>query len=172
MYTLGDLLGRGGMGEVVNAHDQRIGRDVALKRLTAEAPGATEVNRFLREARIQARLDHPAIPPVYELGTDEQQRPFFTMKRLAGRTLREMINTEQPASQRLLRALAEVCLAVEFAHQHGVVHRDLKPSNIMLGDFGEVYVLDWGLARVLDDAPAEVVTRDLDSLDGSPGGEP
>jgi len=172
MYTLGDLLGRGGMGEVVNAHDQRIGRDVALKRLTAEAPGATEVNRFLREARIQARLDHPAIPPVYELGTDEQQRPFFTMKRLAGRTLREMINTEPPASQRLLRALAEVCLAVEFAHQHGVVHRDLKPSNIMLGDFGEVYVLDWGLARVLDDAPAEVVTRDLDSLDGSPGGEP
>ena len=170
MYTFGDVLGRGGMGEVVSAHDERIGRDVALKRLTANKPTEADVNRFLREARIQARLDHPAIVPVYELGVDEHARPFFTMKRLAGRTLREMINSEPPGSQRLLRAFADVCVAVEFAHQRGVVHRDLKPSNIMLGDFGEVYVLDWGLARVLDDAPAEVVTRDLDSLDGN--GEP
>ncbi len=169
-YSLGEVIGRGGMGEVVKAHDRRIGRDVALKRLNADQPTTTEVNRFLREARIQARLDHPAIVPVHELGKDALGRPYFTMKRLTGRTLRELLPSEQPASQRLLRAFAEVCLAVEFAHMRGVVHRDLKPSNIMLGDFGEVYVLDWGLARVFDDAVTEVVTTDLDSLDGS--GEP
>ncbi|MBL0216525.1 MAG: serine/threonine protein kinase [Myxococcales bacterium] len=169
-YSLGEVIGKGGMGEVVNAHDHRIGRDVALKRLNAESPTAIEVNRFLREARIQARLDHPAIVPVHELGKDPLGRPFFTMKRLTGHTLREQLPAEQPGSQRLLRAYAEVCLAVEFAHMRGVVHRDLKPSNIMLGDFGEVYVLDWGLARVFTDATTEVVTTDLDSLDGT--GEP
>ena len=169
-YALGEVIGKGGMGEVINAHDRRIGRDVALKRLNADAPTTTEINRFLREARIQARLDHPAIVPVHELGKDQLGRPYFTMKRLTGRTLRELLPSEQPASQRLLRAFAEVCLAVEFAHQRGVVHRDLKPANIMLGDYGEVYVLDWGLARVFTDAVTEVVTTDLDSLDGS--GEP
>jgi serine/threonine-protein kinase len=169
-YAMGEVIGKGGMGEVVNAHDRRIGRDVALKRLNADAPTTTEINRFLREARIQARLDHPAIVPVHELGKDQLGRPYFTMKRLTGRTLREQLPSEQPGSQRLLRAFAEVCLAVEFAHQRGVVHRDLKPSNIMLGDYGEVYVLDWGLARVFTDAVTEVVTTDLDSLDGN--GEP
>ena len=169
-YELGEVIGKGGMGEVVSAHDLRIGRDVALKRLNADQPTTAETNRFLREARIQARLDHPAIVPVYELGKDALGHPYFTMKRLTGRTLREQLPAEQPGSQRLLRAFAEVCLAVEFAHQRGVVHRDLKPSNIMLGDFGEVYVLDWGLARVFSDAVTEVVTTDLDSLDGT--GEP
>ena len=169
-YALGEVIGKGGMGEVLNAHDRRIGRDVALKRLNADAPTKVDTDRFLREARIQARLEHPAIVPVYELGKDQLGRPYFTMKRLAGHTLREMLPAEAPASQRLLRAFAEVCLAVEFAHQRGVVHRDLKPSNIMLGDYGEVYVLDWGLARVFTDAQTEVVTADLDSLDGT--GEP
>ncbi len=169
-YVLGEVIGRGGMGEVVKAHDLRIGRDVALKRLNADQPTATEVSRFVREARIQARLDHPAIVPVHELGKDPLGRPYFTMKRLSGQTLRDQLPAEPPTSQRLLRAFAEVCLAVEFAHMRGVVHRDLKPSNIMLGDFGEVYVLDWGLARVLGDGVTEVVTTDLDSLDGT--GEP
>lgn len=169
-YAYGDVIGKGGMGEVVNVHDRRIGRDVALKRLSAEAPTETEIERFLREARIQARLEHPAIVPVYELGKDSGGRPYFTMKRLIGRTLRELLPAEAPGSQRMLRAFAEVCSAVEFAHQRGVVHRDLKPSNVMLGDYGEVYVLDWGLARVFTDAATEVVTADLGSLDGS--GEP
>jgi len=165
-YALGEVIGKGGMGEVVNAHDRRIGRDVALKRLNAEAPTEADVNRFLREARIQARLEHPAVVPVHELGRDAQGRPYFTMKRLTGLTLREQLPKELPASQRMLRAFGEVCLAVEFAHMRGIVHRDLKPSNIMLGDYGEVYILDWGLARVFTDVAEDVVTTDIDSLDG------
>ncbi len=166
-YALGEVIGKGGMGEVVNAHDRRIGRTVALKRLNAESPTEVDVTRFLREARIQARLDHPAVVPVHELGRDERGRPYFTMKRLTGVTLREQLPTEAPGSQRMLRAFGEICLAVEFAHMRGVVHRDIKPSNIMLGDYGEVYVLDWGLARVFADVPTDVVTTDIDSLDGN-----
>jgi serine/threonine-protein kinase len=149
-YQLGATIGSGGMGEVVAAIDQRIGRDVAIKRMRSPHPSEEATARFLREARIQARLDHPAIVPVYELGTDEAGRPYFTMKRLAGRTLAQQL-AEGEAQRRLLRAFVDVCLAVELAHAKGVVHRDLKPSNIMLGDYGEVYVLDWGVARVLAD---------------------
>lgn len=150
-YAVGDVIGKGGMGEVLSAMDRRIGRQVALKRLTAVAPTDADISRFFREARIQARLDHPAVVPVHELGRDSHGRPYFTMKQCTGVTLRDQLPSEQPASTRLLRAFAEVCIAVEFAHARGVVHRDLKPSNIMLGDYGEVYILDWGLARVLDE---------------------
>jgi serine/threonine-protein kinase len=149
-YQLGELIGRGGMGEVVGARDQRIGRDVAVKRIRHKQPSPDTLLRFLREARIQARLDHPAIVPVYELGTDGDGLPYFTMKRLAGETLAKKLAEGAPM-QRLLRAFVDVCLAIRFAHARGVVHRDLKPSNIMLGDYGEVYVLDWGVARVLTD---------------------
>jgi serine/threonine-protein kinase len=149
-YQIGELIGRGGMGEVVAAQDQRIGREVAVKRIRALDPSPDAVTRFLREARIQARLDHPAIVPVYELGTDEKGRPYFTMKRLAGETLGKKLLRGGPV-QPLLRAFVDVCLAIQLAHSRGVVHRDLKPSNIMLGDYGEVYVLDWGVARVLTD---------------------
>jgi serine/threonine protein kinase len=149
-YQIRAAIGRGGMGEVLAAFDQRIGRDVAIKRMRGPHPSPDATARFLREARIQARLDHPAIVPVHELGTDEAGRPYFTMKRLAGRTLGQRMAEGAPPRQ-LLRAFADVCLAVEFAHARGVVHRDLKPSNIMLGDYGEVYVLDWGVARVLDE---------------------
>ena len=172
VYVFGEVIGRGGMGEVVLAHDRRIGRDVAVKRLSSVAPTQDELARFLREARIQARLDHPAIVPVYELGRDAAGRPYFTMKRLAGTTLAEHLARGAAPRQRLLRAFAEVCRAVDFAHAHGVVHRDLKPSNIVLGEYGEVYVLDWGVARVVEDAPAGVVTADIDTLEGAaPAGQ-
>ena len=151
-YELGAPIGRGGMGEVIAAFDRRIGREVAIKRMRNPNPSDDATARFLREARIQAWLDHPAIVPVYELGTDDAGRPYFTMKRLSGRTLGQRI-TEGATQAHLLRAFVDVCLAVERAHARGVVHRDLKPSNIMLGDYGEVYVLDWGVARVLSDAP-------------------
>ncbi|HEY5923188.1 MAG TPA: protein kinase [Kofleriaceae bacterium] len=156
-YAIGEVIARGGMGEVVHAVDEQIGRPVAIKRMIDGAPNDVDIERFLREARIQGRLDHPAIVPVYELARDVDGRPFFAMKRLSGRTLDDVLeahDNHDPVAlarfprQRLLRAFADVCLAMEFAHEHGVVHRDLKPTNIMLGDFGEVYVLDWGIARI------------------------
>ncbi len=166
-YRIGALIGRGGMGEVVTAHDEAIGRDVAIKRMLRATPSAEAASRFLREARIQARLEHPAIVPVHELGHDASGQPFFTMKKLVGVTLAELLATAP--RQRLLRAFAEVCRAVAFAHSRGVIHRDLKPANIMLGDFGEVYVLDWGLARVLGDIDAGAVAHDIGSLAGTRG---
>src|SRR5688500_16350003 len=131
-HQIGELIGHGGMGEVLVAQDQRIGREVAVKRIRARDPSPDLVSRFLREARIQARLDHPAIVPVYELGTDVEGRPYFTMKRLAGVTLAKRIAQDAPVPT-LLRAFVDVCLAIQLAHTRGVVHRDLKPSNIMLG---------------------------------------
>jgi serine/threonine-protein kinase len=127
---------------------------------------AAEVERLLREARIQARLDHPAIVPVHEVGTDSGGNPYFTMKRVTGTTLAAVLARGDEKRQRLLRAFVDVCQAVELAHSRLVVHRDLKPSNIMLGDYGEVYVLDWGVARVLSDRSAST------GPDTAPGREP
>src|ERR1051325_9552546 len=121
-YQLGDVIGHGGMGEVVVAKDQRIGREVAVKRIRARTPSPDAVSRYLREARIQARLDHPAIVPVYELGTDADGRPFFTMKRLTGETLMKRLD-DRSKVQPMLRAFVDVCLAVQLAHSRGVVHR-------------------------------------------------
>ncbi len=169
-YALGNAIGRGGMGEVFAAKDLRIGREVAVKRMTAERPSSEQTVRFLREARIQARLDHPSIVPVHELGIDDQGRLYFTMKRLAGKTLGHHLSDKMPQS-RALRVLVDVCLAIDFAHMRGVVHRDLKPSNIMLGDFGEVYVIDWGIARVLSEDVTDehlaphISTGDISTLD-------
>jgi serine/threonine-protein kinase len=148
-YEMGELLGRGGMGDVLLARDKLIGRSVAVKQLRMEKASEHDVARFLREARVQARLEHPAILPVYQIGQDAAGNPYFTMKRLAGTTFAEQLaSSTPPPRQRMLRWFHEACTAVEFAHSKKVVHRDLKPSNIMVGDFGEVYVLDWGLARV------------------------
>ena len=151
-YRLAGSLGHGGMGEVLLATDTQIDREVAIKRMLIE-PTAPAVARFLREAKVQGRLDHPAIVPVYELAHDTEGRPFFVMKRLVGVTLADVLarhtGDARYARQKLLRAFADVCLAVELAHSRGVIHRDLKPANIMLGDYGEVYVLDWGIARVV-----------------------
>jgi len=163
-YAVGELLGRGGMGEVLLALDEVIGREVAIKRMRRTEPDLDAETRFLREAKIQARLQHPAIVPVHQLGRDADGRPYFTMKRLAGVTLHALLGG---SPQRLLRAFAEVCLAIEFAHEHGVIHRDIKPTNIMLGDFGEVYVLDWGVARVLDeDGSGHPSVRDIVTMEG------
>jgi len=171
-YELAEVIGRGGMGEVVVARDPRIGREVALKRIGTGDPDDQLVQRFLREARIQARLDHPAIVPVYELGVDGHGRPFFTMKRLAGITLANKLETPGPV-QPLLRALVDVCHAIAFAHDRGIVHRDLKPANIMLGNHGEVYVLDWGVARLLAEdgitGPPGALTN-IDTLEGTQTG--
>jgi serine/threonine protein kinase len=162
-YRASSLIGRGGMGEIRLCHDDRIGRDVALKVMHAYDADAraTAIRRFSREARIQGQLEHPAIVPVYDLGTDDEGMPFFTMRRVAGLTLAAILDglrTKNEAlvarfsRRKLLAAFISACEAVEYAHSRCVVHRDLKPSNLMLGDFGEVYVLDWGIAKTLQSA--------------------
>jgi serine/threonine-protein kinase len=156
-YHRTGMLGEGGMGVVYACHDRRIGREVALKTARRADRGPIERLRFLREAQVQGQLEHPAVVPVYDLGSDGEGGIFLSMKRVRGERLTEILAglrrgdpklQESFTRRRLLSAFADVCLAVEFAHQKGVLHRDLKPGNIMLGDFGEVYLLDWGLAHV------------------------
>ena len=181
-YQLGELIGRGGMGEVRSARDLRIGRDVAVKLLRSDQTEAEMMLRFVREARVQGRLEHPSIVPVHDMGEDAAGQPFFVMKRLTGATLLEILERGEGGAawnrRQLLSRLVDVCQEIAFAHQRGVVHRDLKPGNIMLGDFGEVYVLDWGIARILDDeqtahASGVLHRADLDSIrDDAPDTEP
>ncbi len=160
-YEQERLLGAGGMGQVWLCRDDVIGRRVALKRLLEElTENDDSVERFLVEARVQGRLEHPSVVPVYDLDADEEGSSFFTMKRVQGVTLDQVLRRarknpggQQPSLRRLLTAFSQVCLAVHYAHCNGVMHGDLKPNNIMLGEFGEVYVLDWGLARGLDVMP-------------------
>jgi serine/threonine-protein kinase len=157
-YTLGDKLGEGGMGIVHACRDRRIGRDVALKMVRAEhSTRADLVGRFLREACVQGQLEHPAIVPVYDLARDPDGNVYFTMKRVRGATFEEIFSAlregnahaqKQFSRRKLLTAFASICQALHFAHARGVIHRDLKPGNVMLGDFGEVYLLDWGLAKL------------------------
>ncbi len=157
-YDLKTTLGEGGMGEVRLVRDKMIGRDVAMKVVLAEIAQKNEIRaRFMREARVQGQLDHPSIVPVYDFGLDGENRAFFTMKRLRGVTLERILDSLKRHDEatarvytrhRLLTAFVQVCLTIDFAHERGVLHRDLKPANVMFGDYGEVYVLDWGLAKV------------------------
>lgn len=156
------------MGEVRTARDTRIDREVAVK-LMHEATDDKGTARFLREARVQGALDHPVIVPVHDLGIDPGGHPYFVMKRLAGTTLHDVLAASGSGKwpkRTLLARLVDIALAVDFAHARGVVHRDLKPANIMLGDYGEAYVLDWGLARIVDDAEG---IRDVGAISGSSG---
>jgi len=172
-YRFGSVIGRGGMGEVRSAVDEWIGREVAIKILApADQVSAEAASRFVREARVQGLLDHPAIVPVHDLGIDQLGRPYFVMKRLAGITLSDVLKQhnagdavmkERFPRRTLLARFADVCLAIEFAHTRGVVHRDLKPTNIMVGDFGETWVLDWGVAKLAADAP-EVCAVAVDAI--------
>jgi serine/threonine protein kinase len=156
-YEAGELLGRGGMGDVRLCLDARLGRSVAFKTMRTHASDSLRA-RFLREARLQARLEHPSIVPVYDLDTGPDGSPFFTMRRLGGHTLEQVIQglragrPEYVARHRrghLLADFVRVCQAIAYAHSRGVIHRDLKPSNVIVAEFGEVYVLDWGIAKVL-----------------------
>jgi serine/threonine protein kinase len=142
-YRVLHEIARGGMGRVLAAHDLTLDRDVALKILL---PGAN-ADRFVRESKITARLPHPGIPPIHALGTLADGSPFLAMKLVAGHTLAAELATADRA--RPLPVFAQVCQAVGFAHSRGVIHRDLKPSNVMVGAFGEVQVMDWGLAKEL-----------------------
>lgn len=190
-YRDAGLLGEGGMGEVRRVVDTLLDRTVALKILHADTPGSEVVlARFLREARITARLEHPGIIPVYDVGYLSDGRVYFTMKVIRGRTLGTMIESVHAASadrwrstddgwtlRRLIDTFYRACQAIASAHVRRIVHRDLKPENIMVGPFGEIMVLDWGLARDLtvDDgdtpasplAPTHVATTRNDVIQGT-----
>ncbi len=163
-YLSRTVLGEGGMGQVQQVDDAVLGRSVARKVMHAEIAARPEgVKRFLREARIQGRLEHPAVVPVYDLGLDDHGVPWFTMKQVRGLTLQEVLDGVARGDgelrarfprRRLLTAFVQVCRAIDYAHSRSVLHRDLKPGNIMLGEFGDVHVLDWGLAGV-SHAPTE-----------------
>ena len=152
-YQLMGEVARGGMGVILKGHDTDLGRDVALKVLDKRLAERPEVvQRFVEEAQIGGQLQHPGIVPVYELGLMADQRPYFTMKLVKGRTLANLLaERESPASgrARMIDIFESICQTMAYAHSRGVLHRDLKPANIMVGAFGEVQVVDWGLAKVL-----------------------
>jgi serine/threonine protein kinase len=150
-YVLDRELGRGGMGTVYLARDTRLGRAVALKVLSPMHAEAESVERLWREARILAGLEHPGIVPIHDVGTLPDGRAYYVMKLVEGRRLDEYLQA-RPSLLEVCRIFLRICEPVEFAHAHGIVHRDLKPANIMLGPFGEVLVLDWGVAAALGES--------------------
>jgi serine/threonine protein kinase len=149
-YEISHPLGSGGMGTVYAARDRQLDRLVALKVVGTFAASDEMIERLLGEARILARLEHPGIVPVHDVGMLSDGRAFYTMKLVQGEQLDRFLTPSAPATERL-RIFEQLCATVAFAHAHGVVHRDLKPANIMVGAFGEVLVMDWGVARIIDD---------------------
>ena len=160
-YTKGVEIAKGGMGAVLEANDQLLGRTVAMKVVRHDIGDSESIRlRFIREATVLARLAHPSIVPIYEMGRDSEGRLFYTMKKVEGRTLQGILDDLQAGKvatvkeytlDRLLNIYRKICEAMAFAHAKGVIHRDLKPENVMVGQFGEVLVMDWGLAKVLYD---------------------
>src|SRR5262249_21174810 len=163
-YLLGEEIARGGMGVVHRATDTVLGREVAVKVLQEKyAADFGAARRFADEARITGQLQHPNIPAVHDLGVLPDGRPFLAMKLIKGDTLDELLTRRTNPAEgrgRLVAAFQQVCQAVAYAHAHDVIHRDLKPANVMVGAFGEVQVMDWGLAKVLGARPEERTDAD------------
>lgn len=156
-FLLQDQIGRGGMGRVFEARDPELRRTVAIKvLLDPKKVSAKTLARFVSEAQITSQLDHPNIIPIHEVGATHEGEVYFVMKKVEGRTLTEILADARTGDTkwtqyRLLNVFIKICNAVAYAHDRGVLHRDLKPANIMLGRFGEVLVMDWGVARLIDD---------------------
>ncbi|MCU1278572.1 MAG: WD-repeat protein, partial [bacterium] len=148
-YDVRDEFARGGLGRIFRAHDRRLARPVALKQLIAG--GAEAARRFIREAMITARLQHPAIVPIYEAGRWPSGEPFYAMKLVSGRSLDQVIKSKQTLADRLalLPNIIAVAEAMAYAHSQRIIHRDLKPANVLVGSFGETVLIDWGLAKDL-----------------------
>jgi hypothetical protein len=170
-HVLGEIA-RGGMGIVLKGRDPDLGRDVAVKVLhPGHAGNPAMIRRFIEEAQVGGQLQHPGILPVYELGLDADLRPYFAMRLVKGRTLAALLEERlDPGGDRarFLSLFEQVCQTVAYAHSRGVIHRDLKPSNIMVGAFGEVQVVDWGLAKVL----RQGVEREAVPREDAPSDEP
>jgi len=161
-FAIGGIIAQGGIGAILDARDESLRRTVAMKVMLEEGSQA-DLARFVEEAQITGQLEHPNIVPVHELGVDEQEQVYYTMKFVRGITLREVIERLARADAEtdrqyplaaLLTVFQKICDALAFAHSRGVLHRDLKPENIMLGEYGEVLVMDWGLAKIIGQAKA------------------
>jgi serine/threonine protein kinase/WD40 repeat protein len=173
-YTLQGEIARGGMGRIYKGQDSELARDVAVKISTA---GDDSDSRFWKEAKVLARLAHPNIVPIHATGRDEANRPFYSMKLIKGRTLQHIIHdlaAGDPETRKafnretMLTILRKICDALAFAHAHGILHRDIKPENVMVGEFGEVLVMDWGLAKILGETEEGAANARLNEPD--PGG--
>jgi formylglycine-generating enzyme required for sulfatase activity/serine/threonine protein kinase len=183
-YRFKGEVARGGMGAVLRVWDENLRRHLAMKVILSKlepsgggAPEAGELRllaRFLEEARVTGQLDHPGIVPVHDLGLDAEGRVYFTMKLVKGKTLGDVFEERARGEggwtqMRVLGLMLKVCEAMSYAHAKGVIHRDLKPANIMVGKFGEVYVMDWGLAKILgreDEKDLRIRNDDSDAPDG------
>ncbi len=180
-YKIGHLIGRGGMGAVLQAEDASIQRQVAMK-VVLHGDSTGDVMRFIHEARITGQLEHPNIIPVHTFGADEHGQPFYTMKLVQGVTLKDVVKGLAAGDEETIRTyplsallsiLDKVCDGMRFAHSQNVIHRDLKPDNIMLGSYGEVLILDWGLAKKLgveEDPQEQPSESDLLSRSNLPSG--
>ena len=180
-YAPGPALGRGGMGAVLQVRDRNIDRTVAMKILINQPESRGKLSRFIREARILGQLEHPNIVPIYALGQDPEGRACYTMKLVRGVHLGEVLDqlraghlatlARYPLPQ-LIGIFLKLCDAVAYAHSKGIVHRDLKPENVMLGDYGEVLLMDWGLAKTLPTAPFQLPAEPEPEADASPAPTP
>ena len=169
-YLVLERIGRGGMGAVYRARDVLLNRDVALKVLHVGADSGDLAARLTQEARTLARLEHPGIVPVHDVGVLADGRPFYTMKLVQGHPLDDVVRGRPQAD--LLHLFIRICEPIAFAHSRGVVHRDVKPQNVMVGEFGEVLVLDWGVskwaaARDAHDAALAAVAAGIDTGAGA-----
>src|SRR5262245_4589876 len=155
-YRISGEVAQGGIGRILRARDERLDRPVALKELRTSA-GVVAEDRFVREALLTARLQHPSIVPLYEAGRWPTGEPFYAMKYVAGRSLLDVILERRTLEQRLalLPHVLAVAEAMAYAHSERIIHRDLKPANILVGDFGETVVIDWGLAKDLSEEQRE-----------------
>ncbi len=166
-YQLGPVVGSGGMGRVFAVEDRDLGRTVAVKTIHPDWRDPLNLTRFINEARATSQLQHPNILSVYDLGIDGQGTPFYTMPLVTGRTLSEVVTHLQTGDlaahqefslARRLLMLQQLCEAIQYTHDRGVLHRDIKPENVMVGTFGELYLMDWGLASgSLETASDQVV---------------
>jgi serine/threonine-protein kinase len=174
-YELLEEIGRGGMGAVLRGHDPDLRRDLAVKVLLPELQHNPDIlRRFTEEAQIGGQLQHPGVVPVYEVGRSPDQRPYFTMKLVKGRTLAALLRERGDPGQDLARfehIFEQVCQTMAYAHSRGVIHRDLKPANIMVGAFGEVQVMDWGLAKVLARADAAPPASEIRTVRSEEAGD-
>jgi serine/threonine-protein kinase len=166
-YQLRHELARGGMGTVLLAYDERLHREVAVKVLRTEFIENLELHqRFINESLLTSRLQHPSVIPIYDSGYLEDSRPYYVMKLMNGRSFADLLANASDTSHdwsQLLKIFEQVCLTIAYAHKQNVLHLDLKPGNVMVGDFGEIYVVDWGLGHICDFNNSDTKSDDPES---------